>query len=390
MELYRRRPMSERKIYSIAGLYNDPDKLTHAAREVASRYRNFDVHSPYPIHGMPRAMRLKPSPMGFFTLFFGLSGMFLALVFMGYVSVFDYPTIVGGKPHFALPAFTPVTFEVTVLLASIGTVVALLALVFKLPNNSHPLHDTAYMKAVSNDRYGISIEAKDKMFSENSVRELLQETGATEIQTIYYDEEEVNVFNKVFDLKFIILLIAIAIATSGVSYVVLNKLLYVHPFDWMMTQMRVDAQYPSKFWRGSFSMRRPPVGSVPRGAEVQFAKGPNDSAALRAMVNPIVADTAAISRGRSKFLTYCSPCHGNVAQGDSRLRGQFPNPPTLHSEKVRNWSDANIYYVITHGQNSMPSYAKQLTPEERWKVILYVRTLQKAFNATQGAAANGK
>ena len=65
------------------------------------------------------------------------------------------------------------------------------------------------------------------------------------------------------------------------------------------------------------------------------------------------------------------------------MRGQFPNPPSLHSEKVRNWKDGNIFHVITEGQNIMPSYSSQLTRQERWAVVLYIRALQRAQNAKE-------
>jgi mono/diheme cytochrome c family protein len=87
--------------------------------------------------------------------------------------------------------------------------------------------------------------------------------------------------------------------------------------------------------------------------------------------------------GQQKFITFCSPCHGYLAKGDSRLRGQFPNPPSLHSEKVRNYQDGDIYHIITEGQNTMPSYAKQITREERWAIILYLRALQRSQNAKE-------
>jgi hypothetical protein len=75
-----------------------------------------------------------------------------------FMSVYDYPIVIGGKPFFALPAFVPIMFEVTVLAASIGTVVTMLFFFFKFPNNNHPLLETDYMKLVSVDKYGVSIQ----------------------------------------------------------------------------------------------------------------------------------------------------------------------------------------------------------------------------------------
>ena len=75
---------------------------------------------------------------------------------MTWVTLVDYPLVIGGKPFWSWPAFVPVAFEITVLLASVLTVVTMIVLYFKFPNNSHPLHDTPYMKRVSSDGFGIS------------------------------------------------------------------------------------------------------------------------------------------------------------------------------------------------------------------------------------------
>jgi hypothetical protein len=65
------------------------------------------------------------------------------------------------------------------------------------------------------------------------------------------------------------------------------------------------------------------------------------------------------------------------------LQGQFPNPPTLHSDKVRNWPDGNIYHVMTDGQNIMPSYATQVSKDDRWAIVQHIRVLQRAQNAKE-------
>ena len=100
-------------------------------------------------------------------------------------------------------------------------------------------------------------------------------------------------------------------------------------------------------------------------------------------MNPIPISKESLALGQVKFDIYCSPCHGYNADGVSRLRGQFPNPPSLHSDKVRNWSDGRIFAVVTEGQNTMPSYASQLSFDERWAVINYLRALQRALNAKE-------
>jgi mono/diheme cytochrome c family protein len=375
--------MKNNVLYGISGIFNTPDEIMGASKAtVKEGYKKFDTHTPYPVHGLEKAMNLKRSPLGYFAFFLGTTGLVVALLFMYWTMVVDYPMNIGGKPQFPLPAFIPVTFEVTVLLASVGTVSGMIVLLFKFPNNRHPLHDTEYMTKVSSDKYGLIIEADDEKFDEESARAFLEKLGAVDIQNIYYDEEEFSYKHKVLDPKFVGGLAMIAIVTSGATYFVLNKLLWMEPFTWMQYQPRYSAMAPTDFFDDGFSMRVPVEGTVARGFKpYAYAKMP-DSAA-KYMVNPLQPTERNLNVGERKYNIYCSPCHDYQGSGQARLNGQFPNPPSLHSAKVRDWEDGSIYHVITDGQNTMPSYASQLSVEERWQVVLYVRALQRALNAKE-------
>jgi mono/diheme cytochrome c family protein len=376
--------MENKIIYGITGIFETPDEIINAAKKISeSGYTRYDIHSPYPLHGMPKAMKLKPSPLGYFALVFGLTGAFAAFAMMTWMMGFDYPLIISGKSFIPIPAFIPVTFEVTVLLASVGTVLSMLFLLFKLPNNSHPLHDTDYMKQVSSNKFGVCIEAKDDLFDEQKVKDLLIQLGAKDIQVITYDNETLSFKVNIFEWKFVVFLIASALVVSAATYATLNKLMYVPPFDFMMEQHRIDAQAESKFFgKGAFSMLTPPDGTVPRNSN-QFKFAGNPELADAKLLNPLLPTEENLRKGMQKYDIYCSPCHGYHGVGDARLNGQFPNPPSLHSEKIRSWGDGHIFYVITQGQNSMPSYSSQLTNEEKWQIVLYVRALQRAMNAKE-------
>lgn len=374
--------MSKKVLYGYAGLFKTPDEIIKAAKTVAEKgYKKFDVHTPYPVHGMDRAMKLPPSKLGYVALVLGLSGATFAFLFMTWILTSVYPNIIGGKPFFSFPAFVPVTFEVTVLSASVGTVIALIAFLFKFPNNSHPLHDTSYMKNVSCDRFGICLEAEDKLFNEDDARRFLEELRASDIEAVYYEEEK-SIAGNIFEPRFLIILILITLVTSGATYFGLNKLSYMTPFDWMMEQPKLTAQDTSPVFFDGFGMRTPVEGTVARsGNPLRLENKPEIYEAQ--LINPLTETKKVLELGKNKFNTYCSPCHGYNGEGDSRLNGQFPNPPSLHSEKVRNWKDGRIFYVIDKGQNVMPSYSSQLTQEERWAVIHYIRALQRSQNAKE-------
>jgi len=322
-------------------------------------------------------MKLKPSRLGFVTLVFGLSGAALALIFMYWTMSVDYPMVIGGKPFFALPAFIPVTFEVTVLLATVMTVVLMLALFFRLPDNKHPLHDTNYMKLVSKDHYGVIIESSDPQFDENKVKELLKSFNPVNTEVVYYPVEEKY---PIFQPKFLMFLFITVLVVSGGTYFLLNKLMYMTPFDWMMEQDKLTPQKTSELFSDGFGMRKPVEGSVARGFIPYPFMGEDNPKEV--LMNPFIPTKENIELGRKKYLTFCSPCHGDYGDGDSRLKGQFPNPPTLHSTRGREFSDGMIYHIITNGQNIMPGYSSQISRDERWAVVNYIRVLQRAKNAS--------
>ena len=373
--------MAEKRIYSLTALFDSPEEITLAAEKTSETgYTKFDVHTPYPVHGMNNAMRLKTSKIGYFAFVFGLLGALSAISFISWITISDYPLVIGGKPFWSWPAFVPVTFELTVLSTAVLSTIAMIVFYFKFPNNAHPLHDTAYMKSVSSDKFGICIQADDPRFNETAVKEFLKKIGGKKITPIYFDPEELDHGQKLFDLKFLGLLAVVALTVSAVTYFSLNIMLNMPPFNWMVEQDKLKAQQASPLFKDGIGMRKPVEGTVARGFMPYPFKGKPEDAG-KYLIDPLLPTKEVLEQGKSKFLTFCSPCHGNFAQGDSRLQGQFPSPPTLHSDKVRNWPDGKIYHVITEGQNSMPSYAPQISPHDRWAIINYIRVLQRAQNA---------
>ena len=368
---------NDKKIFGVAALFDTPDDIINAARKVKQAgYKNYDVNTPYPVHGMDKAMGLKSSKLGYVTLFFGFFGASSILFFMWWALAVNYPLVIGGKPYFPLPAFVPITFEFTVLNAVISTFIAMIAVVFNLPFNSHPLHDTNYMKNVSSDKYGVVIESEDPQFDENKVKEFLKSLGGKSIELIYNPEKQTF---KIFQPGFIIFLIIIAAVTSLFTYVTLNKLMYLPPFDFMLNQNKGSAQAESTFFYDKREMREPVKGTVAREFIPYAFAGVVDTNEFYS--NPVLPTKKNLELGQKKFLTFCSPCHGDYADGSSRLQGQFPPGPTLHSARVIGFSDGKLYNIITNGQNGiMPSYAYQTTREERWAIVNYVRVLQRAQN----------
>jgi len=141
---------------------------------------------------------------------------------------------------------------------------------------------------------------------------------------------------------------------------------------------RIGAQKEDPLNPGRPAMRVPVLGTVPRGyTPYRFAQA-DTAQAMTDLFNPLPRTADVLGRGQRVYMTYCVVCHGPKGDGQGYIVPKFPMPPSLFSDKVRNWPDGRIFHVITRGQNLMPSYASQILPEDRWAAIHYVRALQRA------------
>ena len=174
------------------GIYDDVTLLLRAAEKVRDGgYRNWDCHTPYPVHGLDDAMGLKESRVPIVSLTLGLIGFLAAIALQGGISVFQYPINSGGKPLFAWPAFVPIMFELFVLFAALG---ALGALVWygKLGRWHSPLHDSGLMKEITANRFCVVIGADDEDPGQERAEALLRETGCADVRPLLeiQDDEE--------------------------------------------------------------------------------------------------------------------------------------------------------------------------------------------------------
>src|ERR1700747_1036822 len=165
-------------------------ELYHAAEKVRDKgYRFWDVHSPFPIHGMNKAMGLGRSYLGYIIFCGGFTG-FMTVVLLEFIpSSFLYPLIVHGKPvnFFTVPAFFPIMFELTVLFSAFTAFFSLL-IMNGLPRWYHPVFNWHRFSRATNDGFFLIIEARDPRFTELEARELLEQSGGSHV-TIIHEEE---------------------------------------------------------------------------------------------------------------------------------------------------------------------------------------------------------
>lgn len=152
--------------------------------------------------------------------------------------------------------------------------------------------------------------------------------------------------------------------------------------DPMQQQQKYEAYQASTFHPDGVAMRHPPAGTVAHRSalppEVATGLGPDGLPVARA---PIALDAKVLARGRTRFEILCAACHGVLGDGESQvaLNMSLRRPPSLHA--YRDVPDGHVFRVITHGFGLMPSYAPELSVEDRWAVVAYVRALQLSQHA---------
>jgi mono/diheme cytochrome c family protein len=121
-----------------------------------------------------------------------------------------------------------------------------------------------------------------------------------------------------------------------------------------------------------------------RGGAVAYNTGRNADGSFHAgFPTPFVVSREAMERGRDRYNIYCYACHGRNGDGNGITKVYGMNAtPTFHDERLRSMADGEIFNTITHGKNLMGGYGDKLQVQDRWAVILYVRALQRANNAT--------
>jgi len=168
--------------------FETPNAIVGAAEQVRDAgYSRWDVHTPYPVHGMDDAMGLKPTKIGWISMIAAMIGVASAVLMIQWMNGFDYPLWVGGKPPEALPAMVPIMFELGVLLCGISTVFGLFH-ICRLPRHHHPVFYSDAFAEATDDKFFISIEAEDPQFDLGKTRSLLESLKPTHLELV---EEEV-------------------------------------------------------------------------------------------------------------------------------------------------------------------------------------------------------
>jgi hypothetical protein len=166
--------------------FHSPEDLVAAAEHTAEAgYMKFDAFSPFPVEGLDEVVPKRGPYLPLLVLIGGLIGGALGFGMQYYICVLYYPMNVGGRPYFSWPSFIPITFELTVLCASLTAVFGMLGL-NGLPMPYHPVFNVPRFALASNDRFFLCIEADDPKFSVEETRKFLESVRGEHIAEVQH------------------------------------------------------------------------------------------------------------------------------------------------------------------------------------------------------------
>ena len=371
-----------RGMFGVVGLFESADALMAAIPKVREAgLGKVEAYTPYPVHGLDKALGQRRSPLGGMVMVMGVLGALTAFLFQWWISGIDYPIVTGGKAPTSWQAFVPIMFEVTVLFATFTAGLGMLFFLNKLPFFGHPVLHAQAIADITRDRFGLAIEAEGDGFDVEAAVRALEAAGARPIEVIPQPSFSGPMTARYLERS--LLGIAIACAVSGYAMYWAVKLFPVlPPTSHMLVQPRLDPQKPSAFFKDGHGMQLPVPGTVARGYLPLGLASQEEAATL---VNPLAVSQKVLEEGRQAYMNHCVVCHGPLANGVPTLTSAYgAKPANLQAKQFRDYPDGKIYWTIVMGKNAMPSYAADLSEEDRWAVIHYLRALQRAQNAKPG------
>lgn len=453
---------TEPKRLGLLAQFAGPDELIAAAEKVTDAgYKNVEAYAPFAVIGIDEALKAGKTVLPWIVFCMGLSGCLIGITMQCYMNGMEgswwlagYEFLVSGKPFFSIPAFIPVTFELTILLSAFGAFFGMLAL-NKLPRLFSPLLRSDRFADVTTDGFFLFVQADDAKYAEAETEALLTSVGATGVEPI----------NEVVQGQMVpawIHLTGAAVATAALlvplylwmASSTTTSLPRITLFKDMEHQAKFQAQQPTpaSIFKDGRSMRKPIEGTIARGrsfedvefyfgekpestlvnrsgrgdlrfasyngdgrvkaqlvaegddADDEAADGPADATGEPAPApgEPVEKDWVTdfpgafkvtketMDRGQQQFNIYCAACHGLTGDGNGLVtqramglqQGTWTQPTSLHADAVAIQPVGRIFNTISNGIRKMPGYKEQITAEDRWAIVLYLKALQRSQKAT--------
>lgn len=410
------REENDAKLTGMLAEFRRPDVLIQAAKRLREAgYERIEAYSPFPIHGIDQALRIRPTWLPWLVLGAGFAGGVVALAGQWWTNAVDYPFIISGKPLFSLPANIPVTFEVIILCSAAAAFLGML-LLGGLPRLANPLHGNRRFLRATTDGFFLLIDASDRAFSVETTPALLRSLGAEAMEICREEPSSARLPRPVLAVLATLAVLAVVppllIARSRATT---SEQPPLRSFKDMDFQPKKKTQTTSRLFADGRAMRPPVPGTVARGElnenSILFRGISSASASPERLTGgqtqsstdspagqesdwtetlPVAASDELMQRGRERFNIFCATCHGRAGDGDGPVsvralaleQGTWVPPTSLHADHVLKQPDGKLFNTITNGIRKMPGYADQIFPEDRWAIVLYVRALQRTRNAS--------
>ena len=383
-------------LHGLLAEYETPWALVDASKKVRDAgFTRWDTYTPFPVHGIDGAMGIKMTRLPWIVLCAGLTGLCGAILLQWWTNAHDYPWITSGKPFWSIPANVPIMFEGTVLFSAITTLVGMLML-NGLPAPSHPLDLKARFLRATNDRFFLLIQASDPKFDEKQTRRLLESTAPDLVDEVREDRVTSPVLPKalVYGMITLTAVAAIPFALAAKARFSKSRDPRIHAIGDMDWQPKYKAQRENPFFSDLRATREQVVGTVAVGElrdDDHLYRGRVAGAFAPTFPKQILMTEATIERGRQRFGIYCTPCHGFGGEGNGMVaqraeylqssgtgKGMAWVPPTnVNQAYLRQQPVGQLFDSITNGVRNMPPYGAQISTEDRWAIVMYLRALQR-------------
>ncbi len=430
----------DKKLVGVLGQFDSPDALLHACENARqSGIKKMDAYSPFPIHGIEKALGVPRTILPFFVLAVGLSACAAGLGLQWFTNATEnwgpwsgYQFKISGKPYFSLPANIPVTFEIIVLSSAFAAFLGMLAL-NRLPTFANPLHRIARFKRATNDRFFLAIETSEGGLDATSARNKLMEYGATDVEEVWLDQtdHQLPAFLKTFlVLALVLLLLPPVMVFRGQGMTSRQTRLHLNPDMDFQHKFKpqslgpVASDDPLGFF---FEHKRSALAQIPGtvsrnqdDSDSTFLRGikagpdshhtnikipvvlasNQEQEALTPAAAPVEPDWVTefpeqfdvnqenMLLGQKKYDIYCSVCHGYSGEGDGLVNQRasalainggttWTAAKSYHDPEVVKQPVGRIFDTITNGRATMGPYASRLSPADRWAIVLYIKAIQE-------------
>ena len=424
------------RLVGLIAEFDDSHALLHAgehARE--SGYKKLDAFTPFPVHGIEKALGIPRTILPFIVLAIGMGGCVVGVLLQWYTNAASWSPIfpgydfrISGKPIWSLPANIPVIFEIIVLSSAFAAFFGML-IMNQLPRLANPLHRVDRFKGASNDKFFLWVDASEDGFDLEKTRGQLDGWGAQAVEEVHEDltDQKLPAFVKTAGvLVCVLMLIPPVLIYRARSMTARGPRLHVVPdmdFQVKYKAQQVGPDFASgkehDFLFDHIRAAQQRIdGTVARGhmeADIEYYQGikeGGDLASLQArgqfvsvtgqedeappepewmteFPSGFEVSRASLERGQKMFNIYCVACHGYAGDGDGLVnqRAQelvnggvtgtsWTEAKSLFDPQVLEQPVGRLFDTVTHGRATMGPYGTRIKPEDRWAIVAYVKALQ--------------